>query len=375
MPLSEAPLTEDLADLYDSAPCGYLSLAPDSRIVKMNQTLAGWLDSQPETLVGQNVHKLLSFGGRIAFETHLAPMLRLQGTVDELALELVQGNGTKVPVIANAAEKRDASGHHLFTRITFFKAVERRAYERGLLDARKEAEEAASLEHEVSVLREQFIAVLGHDLRNPLAALEAGVRMLTDRETLSARGRIILSEMAATVTRSMTLIEEVLDFARGRLGDGLTLSRGDNEFLELILEQVVGEIRAVSPKREIHSRLAFEQRVNCDPGRIAQLTSNLIANAVTHGAEDMPITLEATAKDGIFTLSVINGGAPIPTVAQAQLFQPFFRGTVRRSQNGLGLGLFIVNEIAKAHGGEMDVKSSDDETRFTFSMPLQAKSD
>ena len=85
--------------------------------------------------------------------------------------------------------------------------------------------------------------------------------------------------------------------------------------------------------------------------------------------DDVPITIEARTDNGDFILSVANGGVPIPPEARAQLFQPFFRGAVRRSQQGLGLGLFIVNEIAKAHGGTMEVTSSEDRTRFTFTMP------
>jgi sigma-B regulation protein RsbU (phosphoserine phosphatase) len=84
----------------------------------------------------------------------------------------------------------------------------------------------------------------------------------------------------------------------------------------------------------------------------------------------LPISIDGSTDDGIFVLSVSNGGQPIPAEARAHLFQPFFRGAVRRSQQGLGLGLFIVNEIAKAHGGTMTVASSDDHTTFTFAMPL-----
>jgi sigma-B regulation protein RsbU (phosphoserine phosphatase) len=372
--LSEGVPSEDLADLYENAPCGYLSISPDARIVKVNRTLTGWLGSSAEALVGRQFHALLTFGGRIAYETHLAPLLRLQGFVEELALDLLCADGGKLPAIANAAEKRDADGRHLFTRLTLFRAVDRRAYERGLVDARAQAEAAAAAEQETAILREQFIAVLGHDLRNPLAALAAGVRMIGEREALSDRGRLVVKEMSASVSRATALVENVLDFARGRLGDGLTLRRDPGPPLASVLEQVVAEIRAIAPDRQILAAFSIEQPVDCDPGRIAQLASNLIANAVTHGAPGIPIEVEASTSDAAFVLSVANGGVAIPPAARAQLFQPFFRGAVRRSQQGLGLGLFIVNEIARAHGGTMAVASSDEETRFTFSMPLRPAS-
>ncbi len=369
-PLSEQLPAEDLADLYENAPCGYLSLAPDGRIAKANRTLAGWLGLAAPDLVGRPIHDLLSFGGRIAYETHLAPLLRLQGFVDEIALDMLHANGDKIPVIANAAERRGADGKPVTLRLTMFKAIDRRAYERGLLEARDKAKTAAEAEHETAVLREQFIAVLGHDLRNPLAALAAGVRMLNDRETLSDRGRLIAKEMAGSIERAAALIDNVMDFARGRLGGGLTLARDAKQDLTPILEQVVAEVRAIAPSREILFEARIDEPVDCDRAKIGQLAANLISNAVTHGAPGIPIEVEATTDDGIFTLSVTNGGVAIAPAARAQLFQPFFRGAVRRSQQGLGLGLFIVNEIAKAHGGTMDVSSTDEATRFTFSMPL-----
>jgi sigma-B regulation protein RsbU (phosphoserine phosphatase) len=365
-------VTEDLEDLYENAPCGYVSVSPDARIVKANRTLADWLGMAPDLLVGRSIHDLMSFGGRIAFETHLAPLLRLQGFVHELALDLLHADGSRIPVIVNAAEKRSASGDHVFTRLTLFKAVDRRAYERGLVEARTQAEAATAAEHDTAVLREQFIAVLGHDLRNPLAALAAGVRMLSDREALSERGQVVTREMGASIARATALIENVLDFARGRLGEGLTLTLDADQPLTPVLEQVVAEIRTITPDRTILTHFSLDEPIQCDRGRMAQLASNLISNAVTHGAAGVPIDVEATTRNGALILSVVNGGVPIPESARAQLFQPFFRGAVRRSQQGLGLGLFIVNEIAKAHGGAMDVSSSTEETRFTFSMPLRA---
>jgi len=369
--LSDALPAEDLADLYENAPCGYVSLSPDARIVKVNRTLADWLGTPSEALVGRSFHELLSFGGRIAFETHLAPLLRLQGFVNELAFDLLQSDGSKIPIIANAAEKRDSAGQHLFTRLALFKAVDRRSYERGLVEARNKAEAVVGAEQETAALREQFIAVLGHDLRNPLAALAAGARLLSERESLSERGRVVVKEMGASIARATALVANLLDFARGRLGGGLMLARNPDQPLVPVLEQVVAESRAIAPDREILTDFSIAQPVDCDPARIAQLAANLVSNAVTHGAPGVPIEVEARTEGGRFLLSVTNGGVPIAPEARARLFQPFFRGSVRRSQQGLGLGLFIVAEIAKAHGGSMDVVSTEEQTRFAFSMPLE----
>jgi len=367
--LSDPAETEDLEDLYETAPCGYLSIFPDARIAKANRTLADWLGAEDaSSLVGKSVHEILGFGGKIAFETHLAPLLRMQGHVHEIALDLVSLSGEKLPTIANAAEKRAADGTHLFTRLTLFKAVDRRKFERSLVEARAKAEAESKAYREAALLREQFIAVLGHDIRNPLAALAAGVGLLERKEKLSAQGFAIVREMTASIERATTLVDDLLDLARGSLGAGIPVNRDSNAPLTPVLEQVVTELRRVAPGREIDVHTAIEEPVFCDRARVGQLASNLLANAITHGSDRQPIVFEAITEGDRFRLSVANAGAPIPQKVRARLFQPFFRGGSRPSRNGLGLGLYIASEIAKAHGGALEVTSNADETRFTFEM-------
>ena len=223
-------------------------------------------------------------------------------------------------------------------------------------------------ERETSELREQFIAVLGHDLRNPLASIAAGARMLTKENQKEAAGEI-LGLMQTSVARMSALIDNVLDFARGRLGSGIALKRSPQS-LEPVLNQVIAALRAGSPGRKIETTFDLTRAVDCDGGRIAQLCSNLLGNAVTHGAAERPIHVRATTQDGKLELSIANAGEPIPSEAMERLFQPFYRLAERGSQQGLGLGLYIASEIARARGGRIDV-TSPAETRFTFRMPLQ----
>jgi sigma-B regulation protein RsbU (phosphoserine phosphatase) len=373
VPSSESPSIEDVDDLYESAPCGYVSLTPDGRIAKLNRTLAGWLGRAPQDLLARKFSDVLGFGARIAYETHIAPMLRMQGHVDEIAFELLDAAGAKTPVLASATEKRAADGRHLFTRITLFKAVDRRRYERSLVEARDEARTKMNAEHETAQLREQFIAVLGHDLRNPLAAISAGTDML-GKEALSERGRFIVNEMTKSLSRANDLIDDVLDFARGRLGDGLVLARDAKEPLTPVLDQVVSEVRTIVPQRVINARYDIREPLDCDRQRIGQLASNLISNAVAHGDPATPVELEAYTNEEMFVLSVTNGGVPIPPEVHAALFQPFVRGDAQRSQQGLGLGLYIAAEIAKAHDGTIVVSSNEKETRFTFTMASHQRS-
>ena len=138
---------------------------------------------------------------------------------------------------------------------------------------------------------------------------------------------------------------------------------------------MIAEILSVSPDRMIEAEIAIEEAVDCDRVRLGQLLSNLLGNAVTHGSKTQPIVVEAGTRDGMLRISVANGGQPIDEATRQKLFQPFFRGELRPNQVGLGLGLHIASEIAKAHGGSLDVTSSDRETRFTFSMPLMSQPD
>jgi sigma-B regulation protein RsbU (phosphoserine phosphatase) len=367
--LSDPSPSEDFEDLYETAPCGYVSISPAARIIKANATLAQWLGRPAAELIGMPIHDILGFGGRIGFETHLAPLLRMQGHVNEIALDLLTSDGEKIPTIGNAAEKRDSDGRHLFTRLTLFKAVDRRSYERNLLEARAKAETASAADRDAVLLRDRFIAVLGHDLRNPLAAVAAGIRLLGRREQLSASGLNILAEMKGSIGRASALVEDLLDLARGSLGGGFIIDRRPEEGLQSLLEQVVAEARRMAPDREIGAQIDIEGPIFCDGGRLGQLASNLLSNALLHGARGEPIGFEARTEGHSFLLSVTNGGAPIPEKVRARLFQPFFRGAARPSQNGLGLGLFIASEIARAHDGTLNVTSTVDETRFTFVMP------
>lgn len=231
------------------------------------------------------------------------------------------------------------------------------------------AESQATLlsERHASELREQFIAVLGHDLRNPLAAIAAAGRIITRAKTLEETSKIA-EMMQATVLRMSLLIDNVMDFARGRLGGGISLQRSVQP-IEPMLRQVISELESAHADKKIEAAIEVRNPVNCDIQRIGQLLSNLLGNAISHGATDAPIRVVAATHGSSFELSVSNSGSPIPSEAREKLFRPFYRGNESGSLQGLGLGLFIASEIAKAHGGTLEVNSSESETRFTFRMP------
>jgi sigma-B regulation protein RsbU (phosphoserine phosphatase) len=364
------PRIDDFEDMFENSPCGYITLQTNGRIERVNKTLLGWIGRTADEMIGKRFSDFLNMAGRIFYETHIAPLLRMQGFFNEFAIDMVTAAGEPMQMICNALEGRDAAGKPLFTRLALLKATDRRRYEQELLAAREAAKTSLANERETSELREQFIAVLGHDLRNPLASISAGARIL-GRGAKTEKDHQVVAMLQTTVMRMAELIDNVLDFARGRLGGGITLDRNARKPLEPVLHQVIDELRLSSPGRRIETEYAMDSPVDCDRTRIGQLVSNLVGNALSHGATKEPVRVRAETEDGLFKLSVANGGDPIPEAAMKRLFEPFFRGEVRASRQGLGLGLHIASQIAKAHDGVLTVTSTPKETRFTFVMPLR----
>jgi signal transduction histidine kinase len=223
-------------------------------------------------------------------------------------------------------------------------------------------------ERKTAELREQFIAILGHDLRNPAGAILNSAQLLL-RMPLEERAIRVANIIKDSSYRIKGLIENIMDFASGRLGGGITLNRNSDEPMTEILNHAITELQLIYPDRIIETSFNFTEPVNCDGKRIAQLFSNILSNAFTHGKADAPVKVSATSSDGEFILSVANSGTKIPGAALVRLFQPYSRGEAKRGQEGLGLGLYIASQIAGEHSGKLTVVSTNEETCFTLTMP------
>ena len=218
--------------------------------------------------------------------------------------------------------------------------------------------------------RERFIAILAHDLRNPLHAVFANgdllERKITDPALSAAASRI-----KTNVRRMSSLIDDLLDFARSHLGRGIGLQLTDEQNVQARLNEVVQEFQDAQPHRKIIAHISIGRSVRCDIRRVQQVVSNLLGNALTHGRSSSPITITAMADTQDLVVQVWNAGEPIPAEYLDTIFEPFSRPAGGNSHEGLGLGLHICAAIVRAHEGRIAVTSSKEEgTEITARFPL-----
>lgn len=371
-----------LDGLYDDAPCGLLVAAADGRLVRVNRTLCRWLQYEPGEMLDLRFQDLLTMGGRIFHQTHLAPLLKMQGSVAEVSLEIRRKDGTAAPMILNMVE-RPVDGQPQLQAACFV-AEDRRRYERELLQQRQRAEalaaELARSQEQIAAARaqaedralvaEQMVGVVSHDLRNPLSAILMSAAVL-ERGDLSTPQRTVVGRISRSVDRAQRLIGDLLDFTQARLGGGLAVRTQEVDLHEVIAE-CVNELAMAFPQRTIvHLREGGGRRA-VDSDRLTQAVGNLVGNAVAYGAPALPITVTTrVAADGAAGIMVHNLGQPIPESLLANLFEPMIRGPEDKhvGGRGVGLGLYIVREIARAHGGSVDVTSAAAGTCFTIRLP------
>jgi signal transduction histidine kinase len=229
----------------------------------------------------------------------------------------------------------------------------------------REAHEALEKAMASSRVKDVYMGILGHDLRSPLGAIIMSSRMLLMRTTLNESDRETVYRIARTAERMAALIQDILDYTRGQAAGGIPIVPRPVDMREICLA-MVEEMSLLHADRTIELQVGGDLRGQWDRGRIEQVLSNLLANAVHHGEGAIRVSAEGNASEVL--VRIYNRGNPIPPDQLPDLFEPFRRGP--NSWIGLGLGLYIVREIMRAHGGTVEVESSAERgTTFTTRWP------
>jgi PAS domain S-box-containing protein len=368
-----ALLQEDAEDLYERAPCGYLSLLPDGIIGRVNVTFLDWTGFDRHALIGQRrFSDLLTIGGRMFYETHFQPLLRMQGFAREIAFELLRADGQRLPVLVNATyvESQDAGS---VTRITVFDATDRRRYERELLMARDQAEQAARTKSEL-------ISMLSHDVRAPLAAMLTAVALL-EKTGLTPQQARYVRVLQSSGDHALKLVSNALDL--GRLESGRARLRESEFGLRDLLNEAGAAARAAAVQKPdlavtVTVDDAAPDRVIGDRAKIMQVLANLLMNAVKftdRGLVSLVITARETAREKVtLEIMVSDTGIGIPADRLPHIFEEFTQAgdDIADRYGGTGLGLTISRRLLELHGSELHVTSTVGQgSTFSFHLTLK----
>lgn len=381
--IAEAGLLEESAEeLYDLAPCGYVSSDPDGLILKINETLLNWIGYRREELVGAaHFPALLTTAGKIFYETHFTLLLRMHGVAREIALDLACKDGQRRPVLLTAVQKRMPDGTPLLNRITVFDATERRRYERELLAARRRAEQASAELASANVeLRranadlEQFAYSASHDLKEPLRMVSLYAQLLERKcqIKLDAQEREYLKLTIASAQRAQTLLHDLLAYvqaAHAAEEAEAVESTDAGDALDRVLS-VLG--RAVEDAKATVQRSALPV-LRVREVHLVQLFQNLVANALKYRGEAPPVVIvRAVEEDDWWMLSVEDNGIGIDPRHLEQVFGLFKRLHPPSEYPGTGIGLAICRKIVDRYGGRIWVESPGLGKGCTFYFTLPA---
>ena len=366
-------LEESAEDLYENAPCGYLSALPGGMILKVNQTFLAWTGYRREDLAGRKrFYELLTAGGRIFHETHYAPLLQMQGTVRELALDLVCADGHRLPVLINSVLRKDEDEKPLLIRTTVFNATDRKEYERELLRERQRAEQA-------SQTKSDFLAMISHEIRTPLNAI-TGVAHLLGQTDLSPQQQKLVRILGSSSGNLLHLVNQILDFGKIEAG------KMSLEERSVDLRQLVREVaESFEPRAQakglallVHVDERVPRTVAGDPMKLGQVLSNLAGNAIKFTSEGSVIlalgvrTIEPEAVSIDFRVS--DTGIGIAPDRLARIFDDFTQANydIGLKYGGTGLGLSISRKLVEMHGSRILV-ASEPGKGTTFSFELRFK--
>ena len=371
-------LEDDAEELYEQAPCGLITTRPDGTIIRANQTFLGWIGRTREAVVGQlRFQSLLTVGSQLYHETHYDPLLHMQGFVREIALDLRLDVGRTLPVVASARQVRTASGTVVANRIALFDSSDRRRYERELLTARQLAEKQAAELASADQKKNVFIALLAHELRNPLAPIRHAVEIIRrvgqDNQVVATTTAMMQRQVAQMVR----LIDDLMDVSR-LAQDKLSLRRVPVDLASIIHHAVeMSEPLLESAGLSLSVRLPEAPiYVAADAARLAQVLGNLLSNAAKFTPKSGAVTVALERDESDALIRVRDTGVGIEKEKLAEVFELFMQADIPlESRGGLGIGLTLAKSLVERHDGQITVHSDGLGEGTTFVIRLPALSE
>jgi PAS domain S-box-containing protein len=366
-------ILESAEELYENAPCGYLSFLPDGTIVKINKTLLNWLGfNRIEVVYKKKFIDLLQIGGKIFYETHFTSMLKLQGTVQEINFNLKPKENDSIPVLVNTIQVRDENGQPLVNRATIVNITERKKYEQELLYAKKKAEAATKVKAE-------FISTLSHEIRTPMNAI-IGITNILLKTQLTPQQLEYLNILKFSSESLLNLINDILDLSKMEAGQ-VTLKERNFNLPDLIFS-LVYSFNIKAEEKGIALQVNIDEHVPdfvvSDEVKIGQVLTNLLANAVKFTDKGVvKLTLEVLKEEQdaiILSFKVADTGIGIAEDRLAAIFEEFTQAETDTEQKfgGTGLGLTISKRILDLLGSKISVQSKLGKgTEFSFELKLK----
>ncbi|HEX8441845.1 PAS domain-containing protein [Archangium sp.] len=344
--------------LVAGAPIPVALLDTDLRYVRLNEAMATANGLPVQAHLGRTVDEVIPDRAGL-----IAPLLRQV---------LATGEALRGVEFTDITASAPGVSHHWLA--DFFPVRMPRGRVLGLgcivmdITERKQQEEKV---RQAAEFRERFLGIVSHDLRNPLNVILMSAQGLLREAGLSERATRSAQRIATSAERMGRMIADLLDFTRGRLGGGIPITLRSTHLGQLC-RRLLDEMKALHPTRELVLREDGDLHAEVDPDRVAQLVGNLVKNALDYSPAGTPVTLSLHGEEKFVRLEVHNHGPPVPAEVLPVLFEPFRRGRQgeKSSHSGLGLGLFIVQQIVASHGSTVEARSTQEEgTTFIVRLP------
>jgi len=347
-------------DLYEQAPCAYLSTLHDGMIIRGNQTFFAWIGARPEDIAGKTrFQTLLTVGSRIYYETHYAPLLHMQGFVNEIALEVRRTDGAVRPIVASARQLRGSDGVPTINRIALFDSTDRRRYEQELQHARKRAEDSARALARADAQKNEFIAMLAHELRNPLAPVRNALDLMRrsgNEQTIVNRATDVLHRQVAQMVR---LVEDLLDISR--IGQNKLSIRRVSIDLASVVHHALEASAPLLDNAGLRYTVALPDSpiyIEGDAARLAQVIGNILNNASKFTPRGGSVALLLDRDGGDAVIRIRDTGIGIDASDLPRVFEMFGQTDAPlESKSGLGIGLTLAKSLVERHDGRLTIES------------------